>query len=82
MRPLNRILEAAKMRNEPVWALSESNETWVLFWEWVLPQNIEGNMRAKASACTWQPGAAAGCAENSDRSSYSYCRIFTSYRSS
>jgi|SRR5271156_5940183 len=51
MRPLNRILGAAKMRNEPVWALSESNETWVLFLEWVLPQNIEGNARAKASAC-------------------------------
>ena len=26
MRPLNRILEAAKMRREPVWALSEQNE--------------------------------------------------------
>ena len=25
-RPLNRILEAAKIRREPVWALSEQNE--------------------------------------------------------
>ena len=28
MWPLNRILEAAKMRREAVWALSEQNERW------------------------------------------------------
>jgi hypothetical protein len=29
-RPLNRILEAAKIRREPVWALSEQNERGLL----------------------------------------------------
>jgi hypothetical protein len=42
-RPLNRILEAAKIRREPVWALSEQNERGlVLGTGGEALQNIEG----------------------------------------
>jgi hypothetical protein len=51
-RPLNRILEAAKIRREPKRALSEQNERG-LFWEQV------GRLYkiSKGDAQTWRPGA-------------------------
>jgi hypothetical protein len=51
-RPLNRILEAAKIRREPVWALSEQNERGLFLGTGgEALQNIEGVM------CALKPGA-------------------------
>jgi hypothetical protein len=60
-RPLNRILEAAKIRREPVWAPSEQDERG-LFLERVerLYKISRGDARSKARCLqTWRPGAAA-----------------------
>jgi hypothetical protein len=46
-RALDRILEAARMRREAIWALSEQNERWGAVFGNGL-QNIEGDARARA----------------------------------
>ena len=52
-RPLNRILEATKIRREPKRALGEQNERGACFWNGgEALQNIKGVMRAlKLGAC-------------------------------
>jgi hypothetical protein len=51
VRPLNTILEAAKMRRELVWAFSEQNRTGVLFLERVgRLYEIEGDAALKPGA--------------------------------
>jgi hypothetical protein len=56
-RPLNRILKAAKMRREPVWAFSEQNEKWGAVLERVgRLYKIEGDAALKPGAR--RPGAA------------------------